>query len=73
MLKLNSMSCAVDYATPKGLKHGVVRTNPYNACLLHIFSVHRVYKSRGAVLKVVPVTPVNFFTCLDWAVFLLFL
>jgi hypothetical protein len=31
MLKLNGMSCAVDYATPKGLKHGVVRTNPYNA------------------------------------------
>jgi hypothetical protein len=30
----------------------------------------RVYKNRGAVLKVVPVTPVNFFTCLDWAVFL---
>jgi hypothetical protein len=34
-----------------------------------IFSAHRVYKNRGAVLKVVPVTPVNFFTCLDWAVF----
>ncbi|BCX69281.1 MULTISPECIES: hypothetical protein [Pseudomonas] len=30
---------------------------------------HPVYKNQGAVLKVVPVAPVNFFTCLDWAVF----
>jgi hypothetical protein len=30
----------------------------------------RVYKNQGAVLKVVPVTRVNFFTCLDWAVFI---
>jgi hypothetical protein len=29
----------------------------------------RVYKNRGAVLKVVSVMAVNFFTCLDWAVF----
>ncbi|NUU36965.1 hypothetical protein [Pseudomonas sp. C2B4] len=29
----------------------------------------RVYKNRGTVLKVDPVTLVNFFTCLDWAVF----
>jgi hypothetical protein len=28
-----------------------------------------VYKSSSAVLKVVSVVPVNFFTCLDWAVF----
>jgi hypothetical protein len=34
-----------------------------------ISSAHRVYKRRGAVLKVVPVAPVHFFTCLDWAVF----
>jgi hypothetical protein len=32
-------------------------------------SVCRISKSRVAVLKVVPVAPVNFFTCLDWAVF----
>jgi hypothetical protein len=30
---------------------------------------HPVLKHRGAVLKVVPVASVNFFTCLDWAVF----
>jgi hypothetical protein len=29
----------------------------------------RVYKNHGAMLKVVPVAPVNFFTCLVWAVF----
>jgi hypothetical protein len=34
-----------------------------------IFAVPPVYKSRNAVLKVVSVAPVNFFTCLDWAVF----
>ncbi|WP_150714034.1 hypothetical protein [Pseudomonas fluorescens] len=34
-----------------------------------IISAHRVYKIRSAVLKVVSVAPVNFFTCLDWAVF----
>ncbi|MFY0729786.1 hypothetical protein [Pseudomonas sp. NFX15] len=34
-----------------------------------ISSAIRVYKNRGAVLKVVPDTLVNFFTCLDWAVF----
>jgi hypothetical protein len=30
----------------------------------------RISKNRGAVLKVVPVAPVIFFTCLDWAVFI---
>ncbi|EJM58944.1 hypothetical protein PMI29_04401 [Pseudomonas sp. GM49] len=45
MLKLNGMSCAVDYATPKGLKHGVVRTNPYNALL---YSVRAVFIKTGA-------------------------
>jgi hypothetical protein len=29
----------------------------------------RVYKNRDAVLKVVSVMAVDFFTCLDWAVF----
>jgi len=33
MLKLNRVSCAFGYATPKGLKHGIGRTNPYNAGL----------------------------------------
>ncbi|MHC8300588.1 hypothetical protein [Pseudomonas sp. ZS1P83] len=35
-----------------------------------ISGARRVYKNRSVVLKVVSVTPVNFFTCLDWAVFL---
>jgi hypothetical protein len=61
------MCCWLCYA--QGFKHGIGRTNPYNAACYAIFSAHRVYKNRGAVLKVVPVTPVNFFTCLDWAVF----
>ncbi|VVN80476.1 hypothetical protein PS712_01056 [Pseudomonas fluorescens] len=33
MLKLSRMLCAVDYATPKDHKHGIGRTNPYNAWL----------------------------------------
>jgi hypothetical protein len=37
--------------------------------VLDIFSAYRVYKNRSVVLKVVPVARVNFFTCLDWAVF----
>jgi hypothetical protein len=55
------------------LKHGIGRANPYNAYVQggcnKISSARRVYKTPGAVLKVVPVTLVNFFTCLDWAVF----
>jgi hypothetical protein len=34
-----------------------------------IFALRCVYKMRDAVLKVVSVAPVHFFTCLDWAVF----
>jgi hypothetical protein len=46
------------------------RTMPVCNCACNkISSTRRVYKNRGAVLKVVPVAPVNFFTCLDWAVF----
>jgi hypothetical protein len=64
----------VDYATPGDCKHGNGRTNPYNACCERacnkIRIASRVYKNRGAMLKVVPVAPVNFFTCLDWAVFI---
>jgi hypothetical protein len=67
-IELCVMCCWLGYA--QGFKHGIGRTNPYNAACYAIFSAHRVYKNRGAVLKVVPVTPVNFFTCLDWAVFI---
>ncbi|MNL43163.1 hypothetical protein D3C87_1656660 [compost metagenome] len=46
------------------------RTMPgCNSVCNKISGALRVYKNRGAVLKVVPVRPVNFFTCLDWAVF----
>jgi hypothetical protein len=34
-----------------------------------MFAVRCVYKSGSTVLKVVSVALVNFFTCLDWAVF----
>jgi len=33
MLKLDGAYCAVGYAGAKGLKHGIGRTNPYNARL----------------------------------------
>jgi hypothetical protein len=47
------------------------RTMPVCNCACNkISGTRRVYKNQGAVLKVVPVTPVNFFTCLDWAVFI---
>jgi hypothetical protein len=46
------------------------RTMPACKCACNKISIaSRVYKNRGAVLKVVPVAPVNFFTCLGWAVF----
>jgi hypothetical protein len=34
-----------------------------------MFALCRVFKSLGAVLKVVSVALVHFVTCLDWAVF----
>ncbi len=34
MLKLAHGFCVLDYALPWGLKHGIARTNPYNAGLL---------------------------------------
>ncbi|WP_146206178.1 hypothetical protein [Pseudomonas sp. OV226] len=73
MLKLNACHGAFDYATPSATSMASdeqTRTMP--ACIEgcnKISSARRVYKRRGAVLKVVPVAPVNFFTCLDWAVF----
>jgi hypothetical protein len=47
------------------------RTMPacYSACIKKSTACP-VLKHRGAVLKVVPVASVNFFTCLDWAVFI---
>ncbi|WP_156400837.1 hypothetical protein [Pseudomonas sp. Root329] len=73
MLKLNRESCAVGYATPwvsSMASDEQTRTMPacYSACN-KISAARRVYKNRSVVLKVVPVTPVIFFTCLDWAVF----
>jgi hypothetical protein len=47
------------------------RTMPAcNSACFKKSSASRVYKNPGAVLKVVPVAPVHFFTCLDWAVFI---
>lgn len=34
MLKLSPGFCVLDYAQSWGLKHGIARTNPYNAGLL---------------------------------------
>jgi hypothetical protein len=34
MLKLSRGFCVLDYAQSWGLKHGIRRTNPYNAGLL---------------------------------------
>jgi hypothetical protein len=73
MLKLKRASCAVGYATPwvsSMASNEQTRTMPAcNSVCNKISVARRVYKNRGVVLKVVPVTPVNFFACLDWAVF----
>ncbi|WP_223518292.1 hypothetical protein [Pseudomonas sp. GL-B-19] len=74
MLKLTARQGAFGYAIPSVssmASDGQTRTMP--ACkggCNKISSARRVYKTLGAVLKVVPVAPVNFFTCLDWAVFI---
>ncbi|MEX3777617.1 hypothetical protein [Pseudomonas sp. MYb118] len=69
MLKLGRSKRTVGYAACRRVKHGIGRTNPYNAACNKISIARRVYKNRSAMLKVVPVALVNFFTCLDWAVF----
>jgi hypothetical protein len=44
-----------------------VQTRTMRDCYI-ILNLQRVYKMRDAVVKVVPVVPVNFFACPDWAV-----
>ncbi|MHC8287550.1 hypothetical protein ACYZUD_12135 [Pseudomonas sp. XS1P51] len=69
MLKLTASNALLAMLHPRAASMASgEQTRTMRGCY-RIFSALCVYKSGGAVLKVVPVVPVNFFTCLDWAVF----